>query len=60
MKYKNKRLIKTLKEMGVRFYTLKEWEKKERERILKIPPGKRIAMALWMLNEAKKLSPRHR
>jgi len=56
----NKRLIKTLRKMGVRFYTLKEWEKKERERILKIPPGKRIAMTLWMLNEAKKLSPRHR
>jgi len=56
----NQSLIRTLKEMGVKSYTLKEWEKKERERILKIPPGKRIAIALWMLNEGKKLSPRSR
>ncbi len=56
----DKGLIKTLKKLRVRFYTIKEWEEKERERILRMPPGRRIAVALWMLNEGKKLAPRAR
>ena len=55
----NKRFVKQLLKMGVRRTTPAAREAEERKRLLKMSPAERLSLALWSIDEGKKLLKKH-